>query len=689
MDEHDSSRDFWTRMALDRTSGAPRPAVGSVEASARIDVLDDEIAAIAYALAAVKTRRNALVRAAVLPPEVLARIFEIVRDIEPIGRKSEGYKSLGWYRITRICGHWRRAAVQHATLWGKLTLEVQQSGLWEAFRTRAGNAPVDIYLSLGHYEQIQESLTLEAISRTMTAFGEVISHSTSLVRSLTIEADTTPFESRSEEGRLEMHPSALEALLPLLLHKPADRLKRLVLLALPSFDGNIDAQMNTLSAHVSSFLKQYAPSLENVMLQGFPFPWDAYSKSHIRRLKLAQNIGGGANGRYLKYNFPSILEYLRESPQLEELDLEVSLPFPHATANEEPTIALPRMKYLRLVGASDTHFALWRLLRVHTDARSIVVLHEVDNMFDFPSISHCLTEHIHRNEFDYDTLQLSALSLRGGYEGTPSLIIDLFDKSRKLYRPRVIYSQDRFVGLEGSHHPGFHIALIGVSDHNAFDAGASDVESDLTDTNLDPAPFHPRRPRTIFRCGPSIVKEVLSSVEMSHLRSLKLSTRLDMGCPWTARFLRSILKRATALEHIRLDVSMRDLIVSAANALKPNADASRPPPAPALRTLYVENAVFDWNGGEPQPVIFNEMLEQRSQRHLGPRKLKLRRCKMGNEPWATQWRALVEKVIWDGYGTDVVGQVGDVETSDWAASDEENVSPMLPEEDVEDDWWSL
>lgn len=91
-------------------------------------------------------------------------------------------------------------------------------------------------------------------------------------------------------------------------------------------------------------------------------------------------------------------------------------------------------------------------------------------------------------------------------------------------------------------------------------------------------------------------------------------------------------------------------------------------------------------GEEPQPAIFNDMLERRAQRQLGPQKLKLTRCHFGDEAWVVRWMTLVEKVIWDGYGTDVVGNVGD-ETSEWAASDEENVSSMLQSgEDEDDDW---
>ena len=80
------------------------------------------------------------------------------------------------------------------------------------------------------------------------------------------------------------------------------------------------------------------------------------------------------------------------------------------------------------------------------------------------------------------------------------------------------------------------------------------------------------------------------------------------------------------------------------------------------------------------------MLERRAQRQLGPRKLRFRQCHL-ESTWVERWRTVVEKVIWDGYGTEAVGEVGDVETSDWAASDEEYVSSTLQSgEDEGDDW---
>ncbi|KZV76979.1 hypothetical protein PENSPDRAFT_277300 [Peniophora sp. CONT] len=687
-------REFWAQTALERTAWVPRPSADSVEACDAIHALDEEIEAIAYMLASVRTRRNALVRAAILPPEVLARVFEIVRDTDPIGHKSLecpiGHKSLGWFRVLRVCGYWRRVAVQHAALWNKFTLEVVESGLWPTFRNRASNVPLDVSL---HWKRPVHSYSSDwgTYTEAVANYGEVLAESLPLIQNLRLMADHQPFRRR-EDDNFVSQPSFFEMLLPL-LRDTAARLKSIILVVTPRLRSQDDIPLlNTLSGHVLTFLAHHVPNLEYVRLDGFQFPWSAYGNlSRLRHLTLSRAIRG-RDEHNLEYDFTMLVEYLRHSPQLEDVDLDACIPLPHPTPADALPISLPRLTTLRLAGLWSTCIALWRLLRIHNDARAAIVLRDLNSTSDFSSIGSCLATHIRADGFIYDKLRLSAVPLSGGRFYALSLIIELYDKRRPLYRERSIYPYDPTVGLQGSHYPGLHLGLVPAQDRNAFPEGDSDTGSDRTDTNIDPAPFR-LYPVThgMFKRGPAILKRVLFDVEMSRLRTITLVSRgkSDQGCPWTARFLRPILKRTTALEHIRLELaSARNLIVNIANGLKPNADATRPPPAPVLRTLHVRNAIFSLPGAvgeEPQSAIFNDMLERRAQRQLGPQKLKLGSCYV-DPTTVARWRTQVEKVIWDRDETNQVGEVGD-ETSDWAASDEEYVSSTLRSREDEDDDW--
>ena len=200
---------------------------------------------------------------------------------------------------------------------------------------------------------------------------------------------------------------------------------------------------------------------------------------------------GRSGEQHLTHDLTTLLAFLRQSPQLEDLDLRGSFVPPHPSANDEPPVLLSQVKSLSLAGSACTYLALWKLIRIHPDARTAIIIQDVDDAFDISTIRTCLAGHTRRGRLVYDTLHLSALGLRGVGDGVPSLFLDLFDKSRTLYRPRAIHRTDPVVGLGGTGHPSIHIALLGVDNRFPLAADEPDEALDWTDTDIDPAPYSP------------------------------------------------------------------------------------------------------------------------------------------------------------------------------------------------------
>ena len=86
------------------------------------------------------SRHNALVLISTLPPELLSRIFHFNAHNEP----PFGKQKLGWIRVTHVCRHWRRVALDDSSLWARIE-EVPPRAQWiSEMLVRARSAPLTI-----------------------------------------------------------------------------------------------------------------------------------------------------------------------------------------------------------------------------------------------------------------------------------------------------------------------------------------------------------------------------------------------------------------------------------------------------------------------------------------------------------------------------------------------------------------
>ena len=129
-------------------------------------LIDEEIRVL-------KTRRNTYARISRLPNEVLAEIFAVLR--KSIG----GYcRVLAWHHVTHICRHWRRVALEFATLWTSPPTALHEYTLLMLERSRTSPLDIDMFPTtsyvtctavLGHIGRI-ESLVIEQSALDLQIF---------------------------------------------------------------------------------------------------------------------------------------------------------------------------------------------------------------------------------------------------------------------------------------------------------------------------------------------------------------------------------------------------------------------------------------------------------------------------------------------------------------------------------------
>jgi hypothetical protein len=88
---------------------------------------------------------NALAPIALLPSEVLTRVFHFLSLEEP---PCSGGQNLAWIRVTHVCRFWRQVALGDLSLWARISGVPTNTELISEMLARARNMPLDIHTYL-------------------------------------------------------------------------------------------------------------------------------------------------------------------------------------------------------------------------------------------------------------------------------------------------------------------------------------------------------------------------------------------------------------------------------------------------------------------------------------------------------------------------------------------------------------
>lgn len=288
-----------------------------------------EIASLQWLLGSFQSKFNELASVGKLPFDILARIFTILAEDDPLDRHLARYSlheenlnfrcTLHWMVVTHVCRHWREVAMSIPSLWRKPALHLGSKWFLEMLK-RAESAPLHLVLEessrmVGRRTPFSVSSKVsEQLSKHLDSVEVLILISNvrySLIESLPLQSCTAP---APKLRTLEIRHTGTSS--PITLRP--------------------------------DFLANHFPRLHELTLYCVDNSWAALSFQDLVRLTLEECDW------YLSYD--RILDVLKASPRLEYLKL---LRKDSATAVSLPPrqrVRLPRLKLIALRG-HDVHCA--------------------------------------------------------------------------------------------------------------------------------------------------------------------------------------------------------------------------------------------------------------------------------------------------------------------------------------------
>ncbi|KZV70352.1 hypothetical protein PENSPDRAFT_752670 [Peniophora sp. CONT] len=312
--------------ALDSSLSRLRPT--DVNAPRERSRIDAEALGIRYLLSAVNGRRNELALPFMLPPEVLARIFSSLADIDPINIKPfSSRRTLGWVSVTHVCRRWRQVSSNDPTLWNHVCPDGKQP--WDIFIQRAREAPLFVKGTLP-----------DDLSDASHCVQSILARQ-HLLKELCLG---------------NIHPPHLKNLIFGLV-KPSPELEVLNVRYFREWD------IFCPPLH-SGYLFAMTPNLRHLVLCGVGFPWGGGGSATLTEFSWEY----GARFLHvdpprLAHGFDDVANTLRHMPALKRLSLIDALPERPAEADSHP-IFLPDLEELHIANANDSCWYLWSQLRI-------------------------------------------------------------------------------------------------------------------------------------------------------------------------------------------------------------------------------------------------------------------------------------------------------------------------------------
>lgn len=297
--------------------------------SAALSAIEKEIDATRALMASLLMRRNSLTPVFLLPPELLARVFHFHALVEP---PWSNLNKLGWINVTHVCRHWRQVALDHASLWARISgFPLNTTWVIEQL-SRAKNAPLVIDL-LG-------TPALETISM----FPSHLPHTRELrLRGLT----TSHVKVVKELCGLEA-PDLEHFELSLSVGSP---------MTYEDFDG-------------TRLFKGKAPRLRTLSLCQVRVPWSFFPRCQFSQLKIIlfeEEYARDDASSLASLN--RLIDVLTNCPTLEVLVLESCLPSIPPQSTPKRTVHLPRLSHLSLAGSSSRVVRFFEALKMPSSTK--------------------------------------------------------------------------------------------------------------------------------------------------------------------------------------------------------------------------------------------------------------------------------------------------------------------------------
>ncbi|KAI0321079.1 hypothetical protein OF83DRAFT_1280682 [Amylostereum chailletii] len=355
-DDGSSAQGYWLSATFPRMAFLSEitPKSPPADVTHALQSVDDEIEAAFLAICAMRSRRNGLSPIAILPPEMIAQVFEFSALMDPPQRGRPG--PLGWIRVAHVCRAWRQVALQYPTLWTNIHFTL--GATWtEAFFTRAKSAPISIKTTVnpsGKY--------VDRVYKEYPFDADIIrSH---LWHTASLELD----------GNMTSLNTVIQS-----LSLPAPKLE---VLKLTAHDKPTTSYSYSQSQSLSrtrpflppDFLGKDTPSLRHVALRDISFSWTSLPFRTLASLTISMSRGEDPDKSLAPHihhdePFSSLVAALDAMTGLEELALDGCIPSRLPVQTSSNTANLPRLTSLTLAGPVERLADLWRSLHISPFAK--------------------------------------------------------------------------------------------------------------------------------------------------------------------------------------------------------------------------------------------------------------------------------------------------------------------------------
>ncbi|OAX43277.1 hypothetical protein K503DRAFT_796498 [Rhizopogon vinicolor AM-OR11-026] len=301
--------------------------------------IDNELAALAESMRALRSRRNSLARISCLPPEILATVFKHIVGGEGLNNYTGNYHCPPCLKVTHVCGHWRRVALECPSLWA-------------------------------YIDWISPCWIVVMLERSKKAVLVVSCNASTLPRdSLERVLSQLP---RIKVLRLHTYLSDIDRVLDHLSSQPAPLLQNFKFSV-------IGGDSHLASSPMSDTIFQgQAPQLRGVELTTRSVSWTSCIFSGLRTLYV-RRIGSASSS-----TLPELLSALTRMPDLERLTLErLSISGGNNVVDRVP---LARLKSIVLSVAIHTSVALFAHLALPDDAKIVLNLTEIEGHQNFSDL---------------------------------------------------------------------------------------------------------------------------------------------------------------------------------------------------------------------------------------------------------------------------------------------------------------
>ncbi|TFY76216.1 hypothetical protein EWM64_g7797 [Hericium alpestre] len=330
-------------MSSSSSPQSPSPDLGqeskpSSAVELELQALFEELSTATSVVNTIKSRINLIAPVSHLPPELLARIFLILRgkqsiSIMPRERNPDCpiFEYLGWIVVTQVCSRWRRAAIDCPALWTRVTFD--RGSRWaDQMLLRSKQAPVKISICQNNCDWDRKAMIHDA-----KRIAHHIPHTASLTISVTKAASVLDIFSQE-------------------LLRPAPILRTLSLayvFGLREHRGDVHIAPAELFANDTPCLREV--SLHNVFI-----PWSSTLFKGLRSLQIWLPSGlrsPSQAGQYAHF-VPALTEFidaLDNMPALQVLNVTRALPsfsaanIPLFTMDRK--VSLPQLRNLLFGGA--------------------------------------------------------------------------------------------------------------------------------------------------------------------------------------------------------------------------------------------------------------------------------------------------------------------------------------------------